>query len=375
MLIKLFISLFFLISASFYPAFSLSFPENIRAFDTPNDNGNSITLEWESPFNEGSISYNIFRSEEASGDFKVIGKKQADSAKYVDSKVKRGKSYYYMLQAKDKDGNIQNSLVIGPVIPIAQWFNRKLTSIAISIVIFAGTIVFCIYHARSGKSLFIRKIAGLDAIDEAIGRATEMGRSVLYVSGLGGIRSVPTIASLNILSRIAHKTAEYGTPLYVPGNDPVVVNIAKEVVQNAYLDAGHPEIYRSENIFFVSEEQFPYAAAVDGIIIREKPAAIFYLGVFMAESLILAEVGNSVGSVQVAGTDSITQLPFFITSCDYTLMGEELYAASAYLSKDPLLLGSLRGQDWGKLIVIVMIILGVILQLIGVGWFINLLKV
>jgi len=33
-------------------------------------------------------------------------------------------------------------------------------------------------------------------------------------------------------------------------------------------------------------------------------------------------------------------------------MGEELYAASAYLSRDPLLLGSLRGQDLGKLVVI-----------------------
>jgi len=94
----------------------------------------------------------------------------------------------------------------------------------------------------------------------------------------------------------------------------------------------------------------------------------------MAEAISQA-FHDSAHLIIEAGTDSITQLPFFITSCDYTLMGEELYAASAYLSKDPLLLGSLRGQDWGKLIVIVMIILGVILQLIGVGWFINLLKV
>ena len=83
-------------------------------------------------------------------------------------------------------------------------------------------------------------------------------------------------------------------------------------------------------------------------MLREKPAAIFLQGTFYAESLILAETGNSVGAIQIAGTDSEHQLPFFIAACDYTLIGEELYAASAYLSREPMLLGSLRGQDWGQ---------------------------
>jgi len=65
-------------------------------------------------------------------------------------------------------------------------------------------------------------------------------------------------------------------------------------------------------------------------MLREKPAANFFMGMFYAESLILAETGNRTGAIQIAGTDADTQLPFFITACDYTLMGEELYAASAY---------------------------------------------
>jgi hypothetical protein len=76
----------------------------------------------------------------------------------------------------------------------------------------------------------------------------------------------------------------------------------------------------------------------------------------------MAETGNSTGAIQIAGTDSDSQLPFFIASCDYTLIGEELYAASAYLSKEPLLLGSLKGQDWGKLILMVCIFIGVIME-------------
>lgn len=245
--------------------------------------------------------------------------------------------------------------------------------IAVGIAIFSGVVIFCIYRAKSGKRQFIRRISGLEAIDEAIGRATEMGSSILYVSGIGSIKSIATIASMNILSRVARIAAEYDTPLYVPCSDPIVMNIERELVQNAHLDAGRSDTYRQENVFFISEEQFAYAAAVDGIIVRERPAAIFYMGAFMAESLILAEVGNSTGAVQIAGTASITQIPFFITACDFTLMGEELYAASAYLSKEPMLLGSLKGQDWGKLLVIAAILAGAILQIFGSSWFTNLL--
>lgn len=351
-----------------------SAPTNVAVFDTPNDSGNSITVEWDRSGENDVTAYVILRTGLATGDMEVVGRAEVGSSRYIDNKVKSGNNYYYIIRTQDRVGNIADSLIVGPVTPAAQWFNRTQIPTAVGIIIFSGIVIFCIYHARSGKQLFIRRIPGLEAIDEAIGRATEMGKSILYVSGIGGIRSIATIASMNILARVARMAAEYDTSLHVPCSDPVVMNIEREVVQNAYLDAGRPDTYRQENIFFITEEQFAYAAAVDGIIIRERPAAIFYMGAFMAESLILAEVGSSVGSVQVAGTDSITQLPFFITACDYTLMGEELYAASAYLSKEPLLLGSLKGQDWGKLLVIAAILLGAFLQILGFSWFIDLLQ-
>jgi hypothetical protein len=95
-------------------------------------------------------------------------------------------------------------------------------------------------------------------------------------------------------------------------------------------------------------------------MVRQRPATILYMGMFYAEALVLAETGASVGSIQIAGTDAVTQLPFFITSCDYTLIGEELYAASAYLSREPILLGGLKGQDAAKLCIGLAIIVGVI---------------
>ena len=240
--------------------------------------------------------------------------------------------------------------------------------IFLAVILYSATVVYCIYNARSGKELFIRRIPGLEAVDEAIGRATEMGRSIMYILGLGGVSNVATIASMNILSQVAQKTADYETPLRVPCNDPIVMNVVREMVRTAYLNEGRPDAYNEENIFFLTESQFAYAAGVDGMMVREKPAAVFLQGTFFAESLILAETGNSIGAIQIAGTDKEHQLPFFIAACDYTLIGEELFAASAYLSREPMLLGSLKGQDYGKVMIFGAIVIGVILELCGITW-------
>jgi hypothetical protein len=100
-------------------------------------------------------------------------------------------------------------------------------------------------------------------------------------------------------------------------------------------------------------------------MVGEKPATCFYMGTFFAESLILAETGNSIGAIQIAGTAMPAQLPFFVAACDYTLIGEEFFAASAYLSGEPDQLGALKGQDVGKLIVAGLVLIGVAMFTIG----------
>jgi len=211
--------------------------------------------------------------------------------------------------------------------------------------------------------MYLRPIAGIEAIDEAIGRATEMGKPILYVPGLSTISDVATIASITILGRVAKKVAEYGTPLLVPNRDPIVYTIAEETVKQGYMEAGRPDAFDKDSVFFLTQSQFAFVAGVNGIMMREKPATNFYLGMFWAESLILAETGSLSGAIQIAGTDAVTQLPFFITTCDYTLIGEELYAASAYLGREPKQLGSIKGQDACKGIIMAIITLGLLLSL------------
>lgn len=256
-----------------------------------------------------------------------------------------------------------------------KWYNVARTNVLVCALLYAMIVVWYIQSARRGKDIYIRPIAGMAAVDEAIGRATEMGKPILYVSGLTGLGSISTITSLTILGRVARRTAEYETPLLVPCNDALVMLAAREIVREAYMDAGKPDAYREQDIFFVTDRQFAYVAGVDGIMLREKPAANMYMGYFYAEALILAETGSTTGAIQIAGTDADTQIPFFVTACDYTLMGEELYAATAYLSRDPLLLAQLKAQDVGKAALGVLFALGtvaysvaVLLALSGSGW-------
>lgn len=248
----------------------------------------------------------------------------------------------------------------------AHWFHLGRINILIAMAAFFFLVMFFISRAKKGRELYLRKIAGLEAIDEAVGRATEMGRPILFVPGLSTIDDIATIAALNILQGIAKKAAQYDTPLIVPNRDPIVYTVSREIVKEAYSDVGRPDAFNPDSVFYMTGDQFAYVSGVNGIMLREKPATNFFLGMFWAESLLLAETGNIAGAIQIAGTDAAAQLPFFITACDYTIIGEELYAASAYLSRNPELVGTIKGQDWGKAIIAgALVILGVFTL---IGW-------
>ncbi len=250
--------------------------------------------------------------------------------------------------------------------PGEEWFDGSRFWLMVITIILGGSVLLFIAQARSGKELKVRKIAGLSAVDEAVGRATEMGRSCLFIPGIQDMNDIQTIAGITVLSRVAKTAAEYDARVEVPTSRSLVMTTARETVQAAFLAAGRPDAYNPDNIYYVTDEQFGYVAYLQGMMTREKPAACFYMGTFFAESLILAETGNNIGAIQVAGTAMPAQLPFFVAACDYTLIGEEFFAASAYLSGEPDQLGSLKGQDVGKLIVAIGIVVGVIFATLAV---------
>lgn len=253
--------------------------------------------------------------------------------------------------------------------------NASRANALVLFVFFCATVLFFIGKARRGGSIFIRKIAGLNAIDEAVGRATELGKKVLYVPGIMSLDENQTIASLAVLGHVARMTARYNTELDVPNKDPLTFAAARETVKEAYMQEGRPDLYTESIVHYVTYDQFAYTASVSGIMVREKPATNFLIGSFYAESLLLAETGQTTGAIQIAGTAEIAQLPFFVCACDYTLIGEELYAAGAYLSREPAQLGSIKGQDITKAVAGIYIVVATLLLLFGRTVLQDLLKI
>lgn len=257
--------------------------------------------------------------------------------------------------------------VAGPASPRTAYFNTKHWFYGAVVLLMAiGLLVYFRRIKADPDAVFIRRIAGVDAIEDAVGRSTEMGRPVLYVTGTDDVQNIQTIASLLVLGRVAEMTAEYDTEIKVANLYPLTMVVAEEIVRQGFADAGRIDAHKPENVMFISSEQFAYAAGVNGIILRDRPATNIYLGRYFAESLILAETGYVTGAVQIAGTAEIPQLPFFIAACDYTLIGEELYAVSAYLTREPGLLAMLKATDAVKLLIMVTIIVGMALNWAGV---------
>ena len=347
--------------------------ENIfTAKDVPNDAGGAITIEWKDTIALKGSFVDIYRIDKDST-YTIASELPFSLLQYSDAnsdenkeQIKDNKEYYYFL-IFNKDNEIYKSNKIGPVIAKASWFNKSRANSLIIIIIISLVFMWYIGEAKKGKNLYIRKIAGLDAVEEAVGRSTEMGKPIMYILGIGYVTDIPTIAGLTILGRVAKKAAEYDTRIMVPSYDPIVMTTAQEVVKEAFTEAGRPDTYRKQDIMYLTQDQFGYAAGVDGMMLREKPGAIFLQGLFFAESLILAETGHSIGAIQIAGTTETAQLPFFVAACDYTLIGEEMMAASVYLQKEPLMLGSLVAEDFLKILIIIIVLIGFIVGILGPG--------
>jgi hypothetical protein len=227
-------------------------------------------------------------------------------------------------------------------------------------------LVVLVGRAKAGKKIpVIHKIAGLAAIDEAIGRATELGTPIMFVPGKGDLADAQTYAALPVLEYAAKQCAEYDTRIVVPLGVPVVYTVAEAVTRQAYLSKGKGDKYRETDVRFINEQNWAWAAGITGIMEREKVSAQILFGAFWAEALFLAEAGNRSGAMQIAGTASTNQIPFFVAACDYTLIGQEIFAASAYLNPEPSTTGGLIVQDWGKMLGMVVVLAGAILATFG----------
>lgn len=229
-----------------------------------------------------------------------------------------------------------------------------------TLIIVLGLIVYYMHRAKKSENIYVRRISGVDAINEAVGRSAELGKPISFSTGLTGVGPV-LYACLGVLYHVARKAAQYKSKLLIPQISPEAMAIVEDTTRDAYRDAGRLSSFDQQNIRYLSDEQLAFASGYMGMMHREKVASAFLCGRFAGEALVLAEAGQQVGAMQIAACINPEQIPFFVCTCDYTLIGEELFAASAYLSRERVQLGSLAGQDRAKLLFLLFIIVGILI--------------
>lgn len=245
--------------------------------------------------------------------------------------------------------------------PRLQIMDTATWQVLVLLSVFSGFVLWKIWQARRGRTIYIRPIPGLKAIDEAVGRAAELGAPVLYHPGIASYNDPQTLASMGILNHVGRLAARLGVPVHITTGQPVMVPICEDVLKGIFEAEGKPELMQQCSVRFISPANDLTALGTAKLMIDENIASVFYFGAYDYTSLLYSEGGQLAGCMQIAGTADYYQIPFFIASCDYVVLVEELYASSAYLSREPTLLGSVIGQDYGKLVVLALLILGVVM--------------
>lgn len=264
-------------------------------------------------------------------------------------------------------------IIYGSVMQIIAGRNTQF----IVLLVFSLAVLIGTWLGGTGRKFQLRPLPAVDALSEAVGRAAELGAPIHFNPGwyeLNSVEAPQTVAALSILTKLAHEAAKSNVPIITTLIRPDSIPLIDDIMRTAYMSEGKPELYNPDNIRYLSGEQWAYIGGVAKIFRDERPAANICMGGFMAYSLLIMELATRFGMFRIGGTASWHQMPFFAATAHYILIGEELYAAGAYVSEDPYLIGSLSGQDVNKFITVILIIVGILLSAAGSSMFFNFLN-
>jgi hypothetical protein len=252
-----------------------------------------------------------------------------------------------------------------PLFQVPGIIEGRFIGLILDIILF----LLVIYYTSGDKKINIRRVAGLDAIEEAVGRAAEMGKPVVASYGLAGF-TYWTLAGLAVLSHVARLCARTGTRLIVPTcgstGSLIVRPVAEEIVKTAYTMEGVPDQFNPDDMPFLSGQQYAYVGGYIGILQRTRPASTILTGSHWSDAMNIAETSSAVGAITITSGSYISNVAALACASDYILIGEEAPAAGAYLSDNPSQRASIRVQDIYKWVALGCILLGLLLSNMGI---------
>jgi hypothetical protein len=220
---------------------------------------------------------------------------------------------------------------------------------------------------------YVRPIAALDAIPEAVNRAMEMNRPVHGSIGVlnnplvrvSGGMSVDQFAMVTLLGEAAKLTARGDVELFMTGTQTDIAPIIMQRVEESYKLEGKHDHYSDDMFRYLGNSYIGGAVSLSSMLQRDNVAANIMFGSFSSLTPMIVESSKRAGAVTIGGEPKIKDMPGVVVGADYFVLGEELFAAAATVTRDPETLGNIAGADWGKIFIIVTTLVGMISAFLG----------
>lgn len=237
------------------------------------------------------------------------------------------------------------------------------------VMVFIALMLVFLLTRRASSRQKLRKIQAYERLQRAVGLSVEEGTRLHISLGRGGLLGLPgasALIGLTTLERSAHAASMSDRPPVATSGDGLLTILSQDTLRGAYKDLGVEHEFNPNNGQLSGLTPFGYAAGVLSTIHDEHVTANVLTGHFGAEVALLTEAGERSDSLTIGGSENLSAQAVLYATARDALIGEELFAAGAYLDASEMHIASLRVQDILRWVLIAVIILGGIAKLGGV---------
>ncbi len=229
-------------------------------------------------------------------------------------------------------------------------------------------VLFLVFHnlrlrRQDPSQAPLREIEALRNLPETVGEAVESGRRLHLSLGSGQIGqtdTATTLAGLTAASLIASVAVVSDKPPVITSADGAAMMLAQDVLKQVYKQQNAADRYDGDAARVVGLTPMAFATALTPLIKDEAVAGNVLIGPVGPEAILLTEAASRARVTTIAGSDNPAAQAVLFAAADHPVVGEDVYAVSAYLGRSRAHVASLRAQDGMRFVLALVIIVGVI---------------
>jgi hypothetical protein len=241
--------------------------------------------------------------------------------------------------------------------------------IALGLLLIAAALLLGLTLWRRRSPATLRVIDAYERLNRSVGLAVENGTRLHVSLGRGNLftaRGGSALAGLAMLRRLTERTSVSDRPPIVTSGDAPLSILSQDTLQSGYRAVGAEEQYRFSTGRLTGLSPFSYAAGTMPIIRDENVSTNIFIGDFGNESALLTEEADRANTDLIAASDNLSAQAIFYAAAQDPLIGEELFAAGAYVGAGASHEASLNVQDILRWLIILAILIGAGLTILGV---------